>query len=85
LRDGINIERRNVPAAVICTRPFIPTAKAMAKICNLPNYPFVVVGHPIGSLTPAELQERAALALPQIIAILEGTASAGPQGSKGVR
>jgi hypothetical protein len=79
LRDGINIEQRDVPAAVICTRPFIPTAKAMAKICNLPDYPFAVVGHPIGSLTPKELAERAALALPQVIAILEGTAGVGPQ------
>jgi hypothetical protein len=79
LRDGINIEQRDVPAAVICTRPFIPTAKAMAKICSLPDYPFAVVGHPIGSLTPAELRARAELALPQVVAILTGAAHGGPQ------
>jgi hypothetical protein len=71
LRDGINIEQRGLPAAVICTEPFIPTARAMARICNLPNYPFAVIGHPIGSLTPVELRQRAELALPQVVAILE--------------
>jgi hypothetical protein len=71
LRDGITIEQRDVPAAVICTRPFIPTARAMAKICSLPDYPFAVIDHPIGSLTPAELRRRAEAALPQVVAILE--------------
>lgn len=71
MRDGINIEQRGIPTAVICTQPFIPTARAMARICNLPDYPFAVVGHPIGSLTPAGLRQRAELALPQVVAILE--------------
>jgi len=42
-------------------------------ICGNPLYPFVVVPHPIGSLTPTELRERAATAAPQVIAILTGT------------
>jgi hypothetical protein len=70
LRDGINIEQRNVPAAVICTSPFIPTAKAMARACSLPDYPFAVVKHPLGSLTQAELLRRAEDALPQVVSIL---------------
>ena len=83
MRDGINIEQRGIPAAVICTAPFIPTARAMAKICNLPDYPFAVVGHPIASLTPAELRQRAELALPQVVAILERGEQ--PLGQKGAR
>ncbi len=71
MRDGINIEQRNVPVAVICTRPFIPSAKAMARICNLPDYPFVVIDHPLGSLAPEEVRRRAEAALPQVVAILE--------------
>lgn len=83
MRDGIIIEQRGIPAAVICTQPFIPTAKAMARICNLPDYPFAVVGHPIGSLTPAELQRRAELALPQVVQILErGQQPVGQQGAR---
>jgi hypothetical protein len=83
LRDGITIEQRGMPAAVICTEPFIPTARAMAKICNLADYPFAVVGHPIGSLTPAELRQRAELAVPQVVAILERGEQ--PSGQKGAR
>ena len=58
--------------AVICTDQFVESAKAQAAICGHPQYPFVVVAHPIGSLTPAELQARADLALPQVLAILTG-------------
>jgi hypothetical protein len=35
-------------------------------------YPFAVVAHPVGSLTRAELDARAASATPQVIAILTG-------------
>jgi hypothetical protein len=55
---------------VICTDQFVASAKAQAEICGNPDYPFVVVGHPIGSLTPAELRDRARAAVEQVIAIL---------------
>ena len=63
-----------MPAAVICTDQFVASARAQASICGQPLYPFAVVAHPIGSLTPAELRARAAAALPQVIAILTGQA-----------
>jgi hypothetical protein len=72
LHDGIELDRRGVPAAVICTDQFVESAKAQAAICGTPHYPFAVVTHPIGSLTPAELQARAAAALPQVLEILTG-------------
>jgi hypothetical protein len=74
LHDGIELDRRGVPAAVICTDQFVASAQAQAAICGNPGYAFAVVAHPIGSLTAAELQERAAVALPQVIAILTGAA-----------
>ena len=61
-----------MPAAVICTDQFVASAKAQATICGNPQYPFAVVAHPIGSLTPAELEARATAALPQVLAILTG-------------
>ena len=61
-----------MPAAVICTEEFVPSARAQAAICGNPTYPFVVVPHPIGSLTRDELRRRAAVAAPQIVAILTG-------------
>jgi hypothetical protein len=74
LHDGIELDRRGVPAAVICTDQFVGSAQAQAAICGNPGYPFAVVAHPLGSLTAAELQERAAVAVPQVIAILTGAA-----------
>ena len=59
-----------MPTAVICTDQFVTSARAQAAICGNPDYPFVVVPHPIGSLTPAELQARARAATPQVIDIL---------------
>ena len=70
MHDGIELERRGVPTAVICTDQFIASAKAQAEICGNPGYPFVVVAHPVGSLTPAELRERAKTAAPQVIDVL---------------
>jgi hypothetical protein len=70
LHDGIELERRGVPTAVICTDQFIASAKAQAAICGNPDYPFVVVPHPIGSLTAAELRTRAQAATPQVVEIL---------------
>lgn len=72
MHDGIELDRRGVPAAVICTDQFIESAKAQAAICGNPDYPFAVVPHPIGSLTAVELRARAAAALPQVLAILTG-------------
>jgi len=57
---------------VICTEPFIPTAKSMARIQGIPEYPFVVLPHPLGSLEPDEVRERARQALPNVIEILLG-------------
>ena len=55
---------------MICTDEFVESAKAQAAISGNPRYPFVVVPHPIGSLTAAELRDRAHSALPQVIEIL---------------
>ena len=57
--DAITFEKRGVPAAVVITAPFIPTAEAMARLAGMPGYPYAVAPHPFGSLTPAEVAERA--------------------------
>ena len=59
-----------MPAAVICTEPFITSAKAMSKLGGIPEYPFVVLPHPLGSLKPDELRERAIQAAPEVLRIL---------------
>lgn len=55
---------------MICTDAFVVTAQTMARVCGIPDYPFVVVPHPVGSLTPEQLVERARSAAPVVARIL---------------
>ncbi len=72
MHDGIEIERRGKPAAVVCSDRFVVTAKAQAETCGSPDYPFAVVEHPIGRLPDEVLRERVAAALPQVVKLLLG-------------
>ena len=57
--DAIAFEQRGIPAAVVITEPFVPTADAMARLAGMPGYPYAVVPHPIGSLDAAAVAARA--------------------------
>ncbi len=70
MHDSIELERRGVPSVAICTEPFVSGAKAMSELGGIPDYPFAVVKHPIGSLTETQIRERALEALPQVIGSL---------------
>ena len=70
MHDGIELEKMGVPTAVICTEPFISSARAMSKIGGIPEYPFVVLPHPLGSLNPEALREKAVQAAPEVLRIL---------------
>lgn len=63
----MQLEALGVPAIAICTVPFESGAKAMAALGGMPDYPFAMVQHPIGSLTPEQIRERAVEAAPQVI------------------
>lgn len=70
MHDGIIFERLGRPAAVVCTEPFIPMAKASALAGGIPDYPFAVIPHPIGRLSEEALRARVAAALPQVVELL---------------
>jgi hypothetical protein len=70
VHDGITLEKRGIPTAVICTEPFISSGKAMSNIGGIPEYPFVVLPHPLGSLDEERLRERAMQAAPEVLRIL---------------
>ena len=70
MHDGITFEQTGKRAVVICTEPFIVTAKNIARVMGLPDYPFVVLDHPIGSRTPREIEQKAEQAADQAERIL---------------
>jgi len=57
--DAIFFEKRGIPAAVVITEPFVPTAVGIAKLAGMPGYPHAVIPHPVGSLSTAEVRQRA--------------------------
>ena len=57
----------------MCTEPFRATCEALADLQHMPDYRFVVVEHPITSLSMDQLRERAAVAAPQVESLLLGT------------
>lgn len=72
MHDGITFEQLGKRAVVLCTAPFEVTSKNIARMLGIPDYPFVILDHPLGSLTEDEINERAAAACEQAIGILTG-------------
>lgn len=68
--DGIVMEKLGVPTAVVCTAPFVSSGKAMAVAHGFPEYPFVVMPHPINATTYETLDFWVEEALPEIARLL---------------
>ena len=74
MHDGIEMEIRGIPAAVVCTEPFENMGRSTARIRGIPDYPFAVTGHPVGRLDGSGLEERVAEAIdPVQTLLLRGT------------
>jgi len=70
LHDALTAEKAGVAATAIITDRFVPTAKAMATVQGMSDYPFAVIPHPIASNTEQTLREKAADAVRQCVKIL---------------
>ena len=68
--DAITFEKHGIPAAVVITEPFEPTAEAMARLAGMAGYPYAAVPHPFGSLSPAEVSARADKVVDRIAELL---------------
>ena len=66
----MTFEQTGKRAVVLCTTPFEVTVKNIARMLGIPDYPFVMIEHPIGSRSPDELRERARDAFQQALPIL---------------
>ncbi len=74
--DSIVFEQHGIPSASIVTDVFKVTGRAMARSWGVPDFRFLMMPHPIANLTPAELDQRAAAIVPEVVQLLlEGQAS----------
>jgi hypothetical protein len=74
MHDALAAERRGIPAVALITDRFIPSAKEIASIEGLPDYPFAVIPHPIAGNTDDELKVKAEQALETIVRIISSRA-----------
>ncbi len=70
MHDALTAEKAGIAATAIVTDRFVPTAKAMATVQGVSDYPFAVIPHPIASNTEQALREKAADAVRQCVEIL---------------
>ena len=70
MHDAIAAETRGIPAVAVMTDRFVPTARAVAELNGLPDYPFVVIGHPIANDGDEELRRKAEAVVTRIAALL---------------
>jgi hypothetical protein len=70
LHDAISAEKAGIPATAIITDRFKETAQMMAKVSGIPDYPFVVIPHPISNNTAAVLRAKAEEAVRQCVEIV---------------
>jgi hypothetical protein len=68
--DGVLLEGRGTPAAVICSDAFRSSADAMAGLRGAPGYQYATTPHPVAVLTPEQVRARAATVLPDVLNLL---------------
>ena len=68
--DSIVFEQHGIPSASIITDIFKATGRAMARTWGVPEFRFVEMPHPIANLTDAELDQRAAAIVPEVVKLL---------------
>jgi len=72
MHDAIELEARGVPTAVIVTSEFVREARVQREALGMAGLVPVVIEHPLSSLTEEQIRERAAAALPQVLAVWQG-------------
>ena len=68
--DGVVFEAAGLPTAVIVTDSFRATTEAMAELRGAPGFPYATTAHPVAVLEEAQVKQRAAGVLGDVVALL---------------
>jgi hypothetical protein len=72
MHDVLAFEDRGIPTVLLCTEPFMNSARHHAEAFGNPDYQAVRVGHPLASLTAEQARALADEAFGGVIATLTG-------------
>jgi hypothetical protein len=70
LHDAIAAERLGIPAVGIMTDRFERSAKIVADMNGLPEYPFVMLTHPVANNSDEVLKQKARDSVVRIVELL---------------
>ena len=59
-----------MPAIAVMTQPFVSAAGLMCRVAGMPEYKFVVIGHPISSASDDALAQYARATIEQARGLL---------------
>ena len=65
------LEKAGIPGIAIITDVFDSTAKEMAELWGVPDFRFVMMPHPLASLTAEGVEQRADELLDKVLTLLE--------------
>ena len=72
MHDGVSLEARNRPTAVVVTTEFLREAEAQRAALGMAGLVPVVIRHPLSTLTDAEIEARVADVATQAVRIWLG-------------
>jgi len=72
MHDGVSLEDRSRPTAVVVTSEFVREAEAQRAALGMDTLVPVVIRHPLSTLTDAEIEARAADVAAQAVRIWLG-------------
>ena len=64
------LEKAGIPAVPVVTDAFESTAKEMAELWGVPDFRFVMMPHPLGSLGREAIAQRAEELVDKVLALL---------------
>jgi hypothetical protein len=76
MHDAIAAETLGIPAVAVMTDRFAVSARVVAELNGLADYPFVAVAHPIANDDDAALRQKAEAVVDRIATLLTERAGA---------
>ena len=69
--DALILEKAGIPAVPVVTDAFETTTREMAGLWGVPDFSFVMMPHPLASLTPDLIERRADQLIGDVLRLLQ--------------